>query len=191
MPLQATISNQMLYNGYAEGFDFQYVLTGSVSMKIFRNSIFAVLFAISSVISLNAQDVIITSISTTPVTCGNGSDGTVTVTISGGGRLLAGALTGVRGEARLVRVDDHSVNLPPARHMLVVHNQDQPGMIGAVGRILADVGVNIADMSVGQSAEGAALMVISANREIPQEAANLLVAADGIVDARIIELPDN
>ena len=114
-----------------------------------------------------------------------------TVTISGGGRLLSGTLTGVRAEPRLVRVDDHAVNLPPARHMLELRNQDRPGMIGLVGRILGDVGVNIADMSVGQSAEGAALMVITADGEIPPQAARELNAAEGIEDARIMGIPDS
>jgi D-3-phosphoglycerate dehydrogenase len=110
------------------------------------------------------------------------------VTVSGGGRLLSGTLTGIRSEPRLVRVDDHSVNLPPASHMLVVRNEDRPGMIGLVGRILGDLGVNIADMSVGQSEAGASLMVISADRVVPPEAAGQLVAAEGIEDARIIGL---
>ena len=114
-----------------------------------------------------------------------------TVTISGGGRLLSGTLTGVRAEPRLVRVDDHTVNLPPTHHMIVIHNADRPGMIGLVGAILGDLGVNIDDMSVGQSIKGSALMVIAAGREIPAEAAQKLIAVDGIEDARVIGLPDS
>jgi D-3-phosphoglycerate dehydrogenase len=111
-----------------------------------------------------------------------------TVTISGGGRLLSGTLTGVRAEPRLIGVDDHAVNLPPSGHMIVVRNQDRPGMIGLVGRILGDAGVNISDMSVGQSPEGAALMVISADRPVPVDVARKLVSEDGIEDARVIGL---
>ena len=53
-------------------------------MKVFRSSIFTILVLISSVISLQAQDIIITGVSTTDASCGLGSDGTITVTISGG-----------------------------------------------------------------------------------------------------------
>jgi gliding motility-associated-like protein len=53
-------------------------------MKMFRNSITALLVSVSSVISLQAQDVIITDVSSTPVNCGGVSDGTITVTITGG-----------------------------------------------------------------------------------------------------------
>ncbi len=53
-------------------------------MKNLRKPIYTLLFSFSSLISLFAQDLEITDISTTPVTCATGSDGTVTVTITGG-----------------------------------------------------------------------------------------------------------
>ncbi len=54
-------------------------------MKILKNVIVAISVLLTSVISLQAQgDVIITSVITTPVTCGGGTDGTISVTISGG-----------------------------------------------------------------------------------------------------------
>ena len=64
---------------------------------------------------------------------------------------LAGTLVGQRGEPRIVMIDDHTVDVPPASHMLVVRNDDRPGMIGIVGTVLGDAGVNIADMDVGRS----------------------------------------
>ncbi len=53
-------------------------------MKGIRKSA-ALLFLVAvPALSLIAQDVIITSITSTPVTCGEGSDGTITVTVTGG-----------------------------------------------------------------------------------------------------------
>jgi D-3-phosphoglycerate dehydrogenase / 2-oxoglutarate reductase len=75
--------------------------------------------------------------------------------------MIAGALSGRRGEQRIVFIDDHTCNVPPAAHMLVVRNDDRPGMIGVVGTILGDAGVNIADMDVGRHAQGTAVMVIA------------------------------
>ena len=54
------------------------------------------------------------------------------VTVRGGDHAIAGTLVGLRGEARIVMVDDHDIDVPPP-HMLVVRNDDRPGMIG-VGR---------------------------------------------------------
>jgi D-3-phosphoglycerate dehydrogenase len=84
---------------------------------------------------------------------------------------------------------DHSVDVPPSSHMLVVRNDDTPGMIGKVGTILGDAAVNIADMDVGTNAEGeSALMVISTSSEVPPEAVERVRATDGVLDANAIEL---
>ena len=53
-------------------------------MKIVRITIFIFFALLSSLGTVYAQDVIITDISSTPVSCGNGSDGTLTVNVSGG-----------------------------------------------------------------------------------------------------------
>ncbi len=103
------------------------------------------------------------------------------VTVRGGGHNLAGTLVGLDGEARLVTVDDHRVDVPPASHMLVVRNDDRPGMIGKVGTIVGEAGVNIADMDVGQAASGAsAMMVLATAEEVPSEVAATLRAVEGI-----------
>ena len=47
---------------------------------------------------------------------------------------------GTRTEPRIVAVDDHAVEIPPAPHMLVVRNDDRPGMIGFVGTELGERG---------------------------------------------------
>ena len=55
------------------------------------------------------------------------------VTLRSGDHSVAGTLTGPRTEPRLVMMDDHTVEVPPAPHMVVVRNDDRAGMIGAVG----------------------------------------------------------
>jgi D-3-phosphoglycerate dehydrogenase len=96
---------------------------------------------------------------------------------------VAGTLSGPRSEARIVMVDDHAVEVPPAEHMLVVRNDDRPGMIGAVGTALGDAGISISSMTVGPSRSGnTALMVLSTDRPISDGVMTLLGAADGILD---------
>ncbi len=109
------------------------------------------------------------------------------ITVRGGDHSLAGTLVGLDGEARLVMVDDHRVDVPPANHMLVVRNDDRPGMIGRVGTILGEAGLNIADMDVGQAASGAsAMMVVSIAQEAPASVCDALRAVDGIVSVDAI-----
>ena len=111
-----------------------------------------------------------------------GQDYVNLVTIRGGDHAVAGTLFGLRDEARLVMIDDHTVDIPPARHMVVVRNDDRPGMIGMVGSLLGEAGVNISDMDVGRSPSGeAALMVISTDQPVPEDVLDRLRAASGII----------
>ena len=101
---------------------------------------------------------------------------------------LAGTLHGMRGEPRIVVVDDHVTEVPPARHMLVVRNDDRPGRIAVVSTALGDAGINIADMDVGRSPGGAtALMVIATDQAVPEHVLERLNGAPGILDLRRIE----
>jgi D-3-phosphoglycerate dehydrogenase / 2-oxoglutarate reductase len=106
------------------------------------------------------------------------------LTVRGGEHSLGGTLVGLRGEARLVMVDDHSVDVPPADHMLVVRNADLPGMIAAVTGVLGEAGVNIDDMHLGRSPEGAAaLMVLATTVAVPDEVQTRIRALPGVVSA--------
>ncbi|MGH9223081.1 MAG: phosphoglycerate dehydrogenase [Acidimicrobiales bacterium] len=104
------------------------------------------------------------------------------ITVRSHDHAIAGTLFGVRNEARLVMVDEHTVDIPPARHMLVVRNDDRPGMIGVVGSRLGRAGVNISDMDVGRSLSGeAALMVLSTDQPVPDRVLAELRAEPGIL----------
>ncbi|MEO7555732.1 MAG: NAD(P)-dependent oxidoreductase, partial [Acidimicrobiales bacterium] len=104
------------------------------------------------------------------------------ITVRGGDHAIAGTLVGLRGEARIVMLDGNSVDLPPARYMLVVRNDDVPGMIATVARAVADAGINVDDMHLGRSPEGrAALQVLATTAPVPDEVVATIRAADGIV----------
>jgi D-3-phosphoglycerate dehydrogenase / 2-oxoglutarate reductase len=111
------------------------------------------------------------------------------LTVRAGDHGLAGTLVGLRGEPRIVMVDDHTVDVPPSPHMLVVRNQDRPGMIGAVGTALGQADVNIAGIHVGQSSSGvAALMVLATSSPVAPEVVAALEATPGIVSVHAADL---
>jgi D-3-phosphoglycerate dehydrogenase / 2-oxoglutarate reductase len=104
------------------------------------------------------------------------------ISITGGEHSIGGTLVGLRGEPRIVMLDGHTIDLPPARHMLVVRNDDRPGMIAFVAGVLSGAGVNIDDMHLGRSDRGeAALQVIATDRSVPAEVQDEIRAGDGIV----------
>ena len=90
------------------------------------------------------------------------------VTLRGGDRQLSGTLVGRRSEQRLVQIDEHRVDVPPSENMLMVKNDDRPGVIGLVGTTLGNAGVNIADMDVGRAkVQGTAVMLIAPTAAVP------------------------
>jgi D-3-phosphoglycerate dehydrogenase / 2-oxoglutarate reductase len=109
------------------------------------------------------------------------------VTLRSGDHSLAGTLVGLRSVPTVTMIDDHTVDVPPAEHLLVVRNDDRPGMIGRVGTVLGSAGVNIDDMAVGSTAQGTkALMAIATDRPVPDSVATELRGVDGIVSVTAI-----
>ena len=92
------------------------------------------------------------------------------ITVRSGDHGVAGTLAGLGGVAKIVMIDDFTLDIRPAEHMLVVRNDDVPGMIGTIGSAVGDAGVNIADMVVGQDANGvSALMVLVTDTAVPDD----------------------
>ena len=109
------------------------------------------------------------------------------ITLRSGEHSLAGTLVGLRSVPTVVMIDDHTVDVPPAEHLLVVRNEDRPGMIGRVGTVLGEAGVNIDDMAVGSTAQGTkALMVIATDAPVSDAAQSELRGVDGIVSVAAV-----
>jgi D-3-phosphoglycerate dehydrogenase len=110
------------------------------------------------------------------------------ITLRSSDHSVAGTLTGPRTEPRLVMVDDHTVEVPPAPNMLVVRNDDRAGMIGVVGTIIGEADVSISSMAVGPSASGhTALMVLTTDRLAPDDVLSRLRGAPGISDVHTVQ----
>jgi D-3-phosphoglycerate dehydrogenase / 2-oxoglutarate reductase len=124
----------------------------------------------------------------------------VTLRVAADGRempnVLAGTITW--GEERIVRVDQYATDFVPSGHILVCRNLDRPGMIGSVGTILGNAGVNIAHMDVGPSRGarmgqghepgGEALMVLSLDDAVPAEAIERIRATTDIFSITSVEV---
>jgi len=52
---------------------------------------------------------------------------------------------------RLVSVDSCEIEMVPAGRMLFIENRDRPGVVAAIGAILAEAGINIADFRLGRN----------------------------------------
>jgi D-3-phosphoglycerate dehydrogenase / 2-oxoglutarate reductase len=109
------------------------------------------------------------------------------VTIRGSDHAIAGTLVGLRGEPRIVMLDWNTTDLPPAEHMLVVRNEDRPGMIAFVAGVLAGAGINIDDMHLGRSERGeAALQVLATDVAVPASVQEEIRRGEGIVSVHVL-----
>lgn len=109
------------------------------------------------------------------------------ITIRNGEHSIAGTLVGLKASETLVMIDDHAIDVPPSEHLLVVRNQDRPGMIGRIATSLGDAGININDMAVGASPEGErALMAMGTDKVVPGDVVDSLRGMDGIVSVASI-----
>jgi len=86
-----------------------------------------------------------------------------------------------QGRPLLIAVDGYPVHVSSTGYLLLAYNRDQPGVIGSVGTLLGQAGVNIAFMQVGRSRPGEeAVMVLGLDDPIPDEVARELRARDDL-----------
>jgi len=104
--------------------------------------------------------------------------------------VVAGTVAGRRDGERLVQVFEFPIDMAPARHMAFFVYEDRPGVIGTVGSLLGEAGVNVASMEVGRrQAGGPALMGLTVDSPIPPEVLGAIERAVGAKRARALELP--
>jgi D-3-phosphoglycerate dehydrogenase len=111
-------------------------------------------------------------------------------TLPGGKPLsVSGTLTGPRQVHKLVDVDGFDLEVPLAEHLLVLRYADRPGVIGVVGRMLGDAGVNIAAMQVGRKGEGGdAVCVLTLDDRVPLGLVDDVTQAIGADSVRLVTL---
>ncbi len=111
---------------------------------------------------------------------------TVRVRTDKGAHLVAGTLFG-KEEARIVLIDGYRVDVEPSGWLLIGPHIDKPGIIGKVGTILGDNGINIASMQVGRTeTAGTSIMVMTVEADLPTPVMLKIKAVDGILGAKLV-----
>lgn len=99
--------------------------------------------------------------------------------------LTGSALPGV-GE-RLVRIGPYPVNILPEGYVLLISQKDRPGIIGRVGTLLGDSGINIATMQMGRNeVGGSAVMILKIDKKVSKNVMKSLLAIPEIKRVREI-----
>jgi D-3-phosphoglycerate dehydrogenase len=108
----------------------------------------------------------------------------VTVTTESERLTIAGSLFG-GSKSRIVQIEDIPLEAEVGRHMLFVRNEDKPGLIGRLGTVLGDAGINIATFNLGRRPEGgSALALVSVDEPVPQAVVATVRALPSVVVAK-------
>lgn len=94
---------------------------------------------------------------------------------------LSGTLFSHAGP-RIVRVDGYHVDIVPEGYILIALHDSKPGVIGKLGTILGDGGMNIAAMTLGRKEKkGKELTVFNLESAVPQEMLKKMMAIKEIL----------
>jgi len=101
---------------------------------------------------------------------------------------ISGTIFG-KDEARIVRIGSYWIDAPFSHYMLISRHINKPRVIGPVGMILGDAGINISGMHVGGGGVGGeALMVLNIDSPVPNDVLEDVKKVDGIIDAILVTL---
>ncbi len=113
----------------------------------------------------------------------------ITIVTDKGESVIEGTAFGKK-DIRIVRIDQLHINVRPTGYILLIYNSDQPGMIGVMGTILGEHGINIADMTVGRSrVSELAVTLINVDSPVPRHVLQTIASEKKIDFVKQVFLP--
>jgi D-3-phosphoglycerate dehydrogenase / 2-oxoglutarate reductase len=118
----------------------------------------------------------------------------IRVTVVAGGERVAVAGTGIgpKQDPHLVEVQGRRLTIELERFVTVLRYEDLPGMIGRVGTIFGEHGINISSAAVGHSPDGGdsklAAMVVTTDAAVPEALVREIIASEGFVGGWSVDL---
>lgn len=111
---------------------------------------------------------------------------TVKIKTDKGETSIDGTLFGKK-DIRIIRIDGYKIDVIPEGTMLFAKHIDKPGIIGKVGTLLGNEGINIAGMHVGRAQAGSeALMALNLDDTLTDELLKDVLKIGGIETVRVI-----
>ena len=131
-------------------------------------------------------------ISVSESTCGEHPDYHATVKLtaqqSGSTTTVEGALFD-RRHPRLVKINDYDIEAALSGHLLITRHRDQPGVVAAISKLLADDQINISRMQLGGvNGDNRAVAVIEISRPLNKEQLKKIEAIEPIIKLMQVSL---
>ena len=97
------------------------------------------------------------------------------------------------GLPRVIEINRYTMDMVPEGEMILLQNEDRPGMIGLVGTEFGNKGVNIADMAISRrdlgTGEPTALMTMKIDSQPPADFISHMLDQPGILKVASVKLP--
>ena len=116
---------------------------------------------------------------------GDGFDRLLRIAVEGGNGVREIEATLHRGP-RVVRLDGVELDFDPGAHILLMRNEDKPGVIGQIGSELGSAGINIINFSLGARGDGQAVAAITVDEAVSLQQLAELRKIPGIVSLEMM-----
>ncbi len=110
----------------------------------------------------------------------------VTITTEKRQRCIAGTLS-FDERPRIVSMNEVPIEATPEGNLLFVANQDAPGLIGRVGTLLGEAGINIANFHLGRTRQGgSAIAFINIDQDVPKAVMAQLLEVPNVLEVKLV-----
>jgi D-3-phosphoglycerate dehydrogenase len=94
-----------------------------------------------------------------------------------------------RKDPRVIEIDRFKVEVVPEGHLLLILNEDRPGVIGTVGHVLGDHNINIARMQCSREERGGnALLIFGLDAPLPAGVLDHIKTSKHILSVKVADL---
>lgn len=108
------------------------------------------------------------------------------ITLRIGERSLSGAF--LHGEPHIVRIDNIPVDLEPKGYLLVARCIDHPGLLGQIGMLLGQAGVNISSALFSRpGVDGTSVAILSLDEPVSEEVCRRIERISGVQRVRLAQ----
>ena len=113
----------------------------------------------------------------------------VLLTLTDGSKVrVGGTVAGPRQVGKVVEVDGFDVDVPVSDYLAFFRYHDKPGVVGVVGKVLGDAGINIGGMQVSRDDSDHALIVLTVDSPVASDLVERISEQIGAHSGRFVTL---
>ncbi len=102
---------------------------------------------------------------------------------------VSGTVLGKEAHSKILNINGQDIEVIPQNCLLLLNNDDVPGMVGKIGSLLGDSSCNIANMTVSRNAETNKALAVYELDEVPsQEVIEKLLSIETITNVKVVDL---